>query len=105
MDLLKLAWILFIGVYIAIVTLICTYVTRSWLFFVFVFMNVTALGVLINARCFEGAAGVVRDLGDHVLKFLLQKYGNDWIRGARNLNSAINKYGSALFSDEQQITT
>lgn len=102
MDLMKLVWILFIVVYIGFVTLICSYVTRSWLFFIFVFMNVVALGVLINAKCYEGAAGVVRDLGDHVLKFLLQKYGNDWIRGARNLNSAFNKYGSALFSNEQQ---
>lgn len=103
MNLLKLVWIVFIVVYIALVTLICSYVTRSWLFFVFVFLNVTALGVLINSKCYEGAAGVVRDLGDHVLKFLLQKYGNDWIRGARNLNNAFNKYGSALlFSKEQE---
>lgn len=90
MDFIKIELLSIVVIYIGLAILALFFVTRHWLFFIFLAGNITILYIIIASKCQD--IDFIKTWGEKILAFLIKKYGGDWFRDVQNVKQFLKKY-------------
>lgn len=90
MDFIKIELLSLVIIYIGLAILAGFFMTRHWLFFIFLAVNVTMIYIIIAAKCHD--IDFIKKWGEKILAFLIKKYGGEWFRDVQNVKQLLKKY-------------
>lgn len=94
MDSIKIELLSLIIIYIGLGILAWFFMTRHWLFFVFLAVNIILVYIIIASKCHD--IDFIKNWGEKILAFLMKKYGGDWFRDVQNVKQLLKKYNITL---------
>lgn len=94
MDFIKIELFSLVVIYIGLAILAVFFMTRHWLFFIFLAGNIALIYIIIASKCQD--IDFIKTWGEKILAFLLKKYGGDWFRDVQNVKQLLKKYNITL---------
>lgn len=94
MDFINIELLSLVIIYIGLAILAGFFMTRNWLFFVFLAANVAVIYIVIASKCHD--IDFIKKWGEKILAFLIKKYGGEWLRDVQNVKQLLKKYNISL---------
>lgn len=90
MDFIKIELLSLVVIYIGLAVLAVFFITRHWVFFIFLAVNIAVIYIIIISKCQD--IDFIKTWGEKILAFLVKKYGGDWFRDVENVKKILKKY-------------